>query len=371
MYRLFLAQRYLKSRLVNLIAVGGVMFGVAVLIVVTSVMDGFRAKVLTVLRGSLSDIVLVPVIPEDEALPPFERIESKLLQDPRVQAASPELSRHIFYLYPATGSRGLVIEGHAIQDMTAVGIDYDRERRVSDIQDFLLAANDLDRPFFSARALDRQIDGRPTGTVLVSRTFAEKFLGLGHHFDEPSQLLEVPIQLTFVDLEAVAAPGPGEDGAGGRAGGPQAVGGPDGPPARGSPDGDDGAPPPPPPAPAPSMRSINAGWRTVTYIISGVYDAQDTSLDLGRVYLDRQRLAEEAHIRDPYHSIRVKLKNPHVSEQVKQDFTREFTDFQTTIWQDHRRQYPARREQREGAARSSCSRSSCCSAGSSSSPRSR
>ena len=41
----FLALRYMRSRLVNFIAVGGVMFGVAVLIVVTAVMDGFRAQV--------------------------------------------------------------------------------------------------------------------------------------------------------------------------------------------------------------------------------------------------------------------------------------------------------------------------------------
>jgi ABC-type lipoprotein release transport system permease subunit len=59
-YRIFLALRYLRSRLVNLISVFGVMAGVAVLIVVTSVMDGFQVKVREVLRGNLSDVILMP-----------------------------------------------------------------------------------------------------------------------------------------------------------------------------------------------------------------------------------------------------------------------------------------------------------------------
>lgn len=329
MYRLFLAQRYLKSRLVNLIAVGGVMFGVAVLIVVTSVMDGFRAKVLTVLRGSLSDIVLVPMIPDGEALPAYELVDARLREDPRVRATSPELTRQIFYLYPATGSRGLVVEGHAIQDMTAVGIDFDREREVSDIEEFLIASNDPAQPFFSERALDRVIDGKPTGTVLVSRTFAEKFLGLGQHFADARDLLDVPLQLTFLDIGAVAAPADGPGATQGRAAGPEASGDPDG--------GD--APPPEAPPPAVRVRSITAAAPTITFIISGVYDAEDTSLDLGRVFMERGRLADVAHIDDPYHSIRVKLKDHRDAAQVKQDFTKQYPDFQTTIWQDHRRQY--------------------------------
>ena len=47
-YRLFLSWRYLRARLVNLIPVAGVMAGVAVLIVVVSIMQFVMAAMLRI-----------------------------------------------------------------------------------------------------------------------------------------------------------------------------------------------------------------------------------------------------------------------------------------------------------------------------------
>ncbi len=341
MYRLFLSQRYLRSRLVNLIAVGGVMFGVAVLIVVTSVMDGFRSRVMSALRGNLSDIVMTPLLPEGQALPPYETMDAAIRKDPRVVATSPQTERIVFYLYPATGARQLVVNGHAVQELSAVGIDFDREKKVSAISRYLVAAEDPEHPFRSRRA-DEARD-RLGGTVLVSRTFAKSFLGLEQGYLLPKDLIGTEIQITFLDLGG--APGWM----------PPALH----PPSGASPDdpqaSEDGVPPPPPPPgpgpgaggpPGPSNAppsldpaDIRASSRGIGFVISGVYDGDDTSLDATRLYFDQATLRKVAGIQDEYHVIRVKLRDPDTSQAVKSDFQQRFPSFETTVWQDHRRQY--------------------------------
>ncbi len=328
MYRVFLAQRYLKSRLVNLIAVGGVMFGVAVLLVVTSVMDGFRTKVLTVLRGNLSDIIMTPVIPPGDPLPRFEAVDAALRKDPRVLATAPQLERVVFYLYPAYGTRGMAVNGQAVQEMRAIGIDFERERQVSNLASYLIAANDPSRPFYSARALDRDREG----TILISRTFAEKFWGLGTTASRPEDLLDSEIGITFLNVGDRAASGaPAEYGS--PDGGPPPE--PGDPPAVGPPP-DDGLPPD---GGASVGDEIHVTWRTHELPVSGVYDAQDTSLDRTRIYMDIDTLRRVANIQDEYHVIRVKLRDSTQAAQVKADFGQEFPEFETTVWSDHRRQY--------------------------------
>ena len=88
MYRIFLALRYLRSRLVNLISIGGVMAGVAVLIIVVSIMDGFQARVRKHVRGSLSHIILSPSAAVDD-LPSYADLDAALKRsDPRIVATA-------------------------------------------------------------------------------------------------------------------------------------------------------------------------------------------------------------------------------------------------------------------------------------------
>ena len=57
-YRLVVALRLLRARKINLISILGVMLGVASIIVVMSVMDGFQLELRTMIRGTLSDLIV-------------------------------------------------------------------------------------------------------------------------------------------------------------------------------------------------------------------------------------------------------------------------------------------------------------------------
>lgn len=58
MYKLLLCWRYLKTRYLALACINSVMLGVATLIVVNSVMNGFSTKLRTLLHSVLSDVVI-------------------------------------------------------------------------------------------------------------------------------------------------------------------------------------------------------------------------------------------------------------------------------------------------------------------------
>ena len=302
----------MRSRLVNFIAVGGVMFGVAVLIIVTSVMDGFRHKVMSVVRGNLADVIMVPNADE---LPRFEPLAEHIQSDPRVVSASPVVRFPVFFLHNA-GSRGRVrVEGYQVHEMQAEGIDWPRERLVSEFRIAelgpdgakckstarskwkppprtpicILAANDPERPFHSERAIDYE----RVGAVMVSRTFLEKFYGLGMHPDWrfPSQFLEYEIGITFIEVEDSSANGGG---------------------------------------------NVAGRSRTVQLPISAVYDSEETGQDLVRIFLEKDTLRRIAGIQDEYHEIRVRL-NPGVDARaVKADFTKRYPGHLVGVWQDQR-----------------------------------
>jgi ABC-type lipoprotein release transport system permease subunit len=56
MYRWFVAYKHISSRLITFAALLGVTLSVAVLIVVVSVMEGFRSEMEKGIRGTISDI---------------------------------------------------------------------------------------------------------------------------------------------------------------------------------------------------------------------------------------------------------------------------------------------------------------------------
>src|SRR5262245_7323767 len=58
MYQLLLCWRYLKTRYLAIACIISVMLGVATLIVVNSVMNGFSTKLRTLLHSVLSDVVI-------------------------------------------------------------------------------------------------------------------------------------------------------------------------------------------------------------------------------------------------------------------------------------------------------------------------
>ena len=57
-YRLKVALRLLRARWINFISILGVTLGVASIIVVMSVMDGFQRELREMIRGTLSDLIV-------------------------------------------------------------------------------------------------------------------------------------------------------------------------------------------------------------------------------------------------------------------------------------------------------------------------
>lgn len=282
-YRLFLSWRYLRSRLVNLISVGGVMAGVAVLIIVVSIMDGFQERVRRVTRGNLSDITMTP----GEEPQPFKDLEQQLkTAEPRIKAVSPLVKIPVGYFYESNRRGPLGKHNRELFLMEAVGIDWEREKAVSDIAKHVKVAVNLDRPFFDATAQERD-----KKTVLISRRFAEKFmLGKGRGTateEEMRMLLGADLSIAILNERA------------------------DGTYAE---------------------RSYNM-W------ITGVYEGEDVQQDINRLYIDIRRLRKMADVDAPYLDVRVKLKDYRDAKSAKATLKGRFPSFTVFTWEDIQRDF--------------------------------
>jgi lipoprotein-releasing system permease protein len=86
----FLSLRYLLTRKINLLGIGGVMFAVWAMIVVDSVFTGFVSEIRRDVRNSTTDL-LVTDLPHDTA---YEPLRAALEADPDVVATAPRLRHH-------------------------------------------------------------------------------------------------------------------------------------------------------------------------------------------------------------------------------------------------------------------------------------
>ncbi|MDJ0973215.1 MAG: FtsX-like permease family protein [Planctomycetota bacterium] len=282
-YRLFLSWRYLRSRLVNLISVGGVMSGVAVLIIVVCIMDGFQERVRRVTRGNLSDITMTPR--EDPA--PFPAFEQKIKEvEPRVRAVSPLIKIPVGYFYESNRRSQLTGSNRELFLMEAVGIDWEREKQVSDIARHVKTAVNPDRPLYDAVAQERE-----KKTVLISRRFAEKFLlGKGRGSATPEELTA----LLATDL-SIAILNERADG--------------------------------------------TYAERTYNLWVTGVYEGEDVQQDINRLYLDIAQLRQMANVEHPYLDVRVKLKDYRDAKSVKTSLKGRFPSFSVFTWEDIQRDF--------------------------------
>jgi len=249
-YRLFLALRYLRSRLVNLISIAGVMAGVAVLIVVP-----------------------------------------------------------VFYEYETVRASILGAHGMAWHQMHAIGIDWSRERQVSELASYILVATDPENPLYHPVAEERL-----KTTVLVSRTFAENFMlgqrgpdGAPRHpygalRDEYGGALEGEAMLAGCreiigqDLRIMwgaARAGPGGE------------------------------------------RQISTNSKNL--VISGVYDAHDAMEDNRRLYIGIDSARTMGQIDHEYLQVNVKLDDYEYAASVKQSMSLRYTDrFIVETWEDQK-----------------------------------
>lgn len=308
MYRTFLALRYLRSRLVNLISVGGVMAGVGVLISVTAIMDGFQERVRTIARGSLSDITMMPTQGPgvtEEAPRTFTELDKVLrAADRRIKATSAHLRVPIAF-FPSQDAHKTQwrLPGRNVHLMQCSGIDWAYEREASDIEQKLVVAYDRERPFHHPKAEERE---KPT--VMLSRRFLETFRLNPEMSRPPTRKLDfdrlsaaeydkrlreelMPLIGREISLKFVIESGEGE------------------------------------------FKPI-----TRAMLISAIYDGGDSNEDISQVYMARSVLQKEAQIDLSYTHVRVKLFDPDDGDAVKRALSSRFgRSFGVMTWEDQRR----------------------------------
>ncbi|OFX00351.1 MAG: hypothetical protein A3E78_02980 [Alphaproteobacteria bacterium RIFCSPHIGHO2_12_FULL_63_12] len=116
-----IARRYLGATksgkgvsLISLIAFGGIMLAVAVLIIVMSVMQGFRAKLLDQLLGVNGHIF----VQGDGAIANYEELIEKLRKAPGVTEALPLIQSPVYA--SAYNETGIIIRGVRREDLIAI-----------------------------------------------------------------------------------------------------------------------------------------------------------------------------------------------------------------------------------------------------------
>lgn len=88
MYKLFLCLRYLRSRVIAVVAILTVALCVAMMVIVVSVMNGFLGKIELAAKGLFGDIVIEA--PSHEGITRYDELVAAIRKDvPEVQAASP------------------------------------------------------------------------------------------------------------------------------------------------------------------------------------------------------------------------------------------------------------------------------------------
>ena len=197
-YRAFLARKYLFSRSINVLCVIGVGLGVATLIVVIAVMDGFQVQLKSTVRGHLSDLTIYPA--GDAGTLDLDRLEAAIREiDDRVVAIAPQVNDFALASLKNGGSRGQV-------GVAMAGVDPARHPRVGrfreslhHVRDGVLepTVRDLDAPF---RTGNEDLDRRYPG-VIVGRVLAER-LGLMWRDGPPFAFRDRIIYLTTAAPEA-------------------------------------------------------------------------------------------------------------------------------------------------------------------------
>jgi ABC-type lipoprotein release transport system permease subunit len=124
-YQTVLSQRYLRSRVVNVIAVVAVMLGVAALILVTSVMDGFARDIESRLRGIMSHVVVGSS--QMVGIDDYEQLMARIEKVPEVAACAPLVECPFV----------LIRSGDLTRFGQVRGVDLERERDASEIEKYL------------------------------------------------------------------------------------------------------------------------------------------------------------------------------------------------------------------------------------------
>src|SRR5688572_17458583 len=148
MYKLLLCWRYLKTRYLAFACIISVMLGVATLIVVNSVMNGFSTKLKTLLHSVLSDVVI-----ESQSMEGFHDPigkMAKIRRDPYLndQIEAMAITLEAFAMVQFRNGNNEI----ATRPVRVLGIDMKSRSEVGGFHKYLAAQKDLPVPNFDIPA---------------------------------------------------------------------------------------------------------------------------------------------------------------------------------------------------------------------------
>ena len=135
MYKLFMAFRYLRAHKIIYFSIAGVAIGIMTMVIVTSIMSGFARDMRTRIRGMQTHIVVQHFW--KGWLPDYEEMCDVIEKVEHVEGCAPRIEYNAWL-----GRSGLPRMG-----VRMVGIDPERERGVSEIEDYFRKSGKLSFDF--------------------------------------------------------------------------------------------------------------------------------------------------------------------------------------------------------------------------------
>jgi lipoprotein-releasing system permease protein len=165
-YEIFIANRYLRSKrrtgfisLINYMSILGVMIGVAALIIVLSIMNGFESEVQSRIIGFGAHIEL-------------RKYHYEGLEDPGKIREQIQDVPHIVGISPYVNEKGLIISKNKKSGVVIKGVDQATVRQVSDIEDDVVYGT------FNVDEIEGSNGQRNLPGIVLGRYLADK-LGVG------------------------------------------------------------------------------------------------------------------------------------------------------------------------------------------------
>lgn len=170
MYKLFICLRYLRSRTISYIAVGALGLGVAILIIVTSVMGGFQREFHKKIRGTLADISV-----DAKAffgIKDGPKLQERISRVPHVVATAPYIENIVLIDNEITKDYGFL-----------KGIDPPQEVKVGEFAKILCSPREILEARYEGYAtlreamkerIDAASDKKPEAPTIFARTTSGK-----------------------------------------------------------------------------------------------------------------------------------------------------------------------------------------------------